>query len=261
MKLYLLIITIIFSCTNNDHNSKKQISKKLIPITTQSPQAKVLFEEARFFTQNGIEGDLMATYAKAIELDPSFVRMHNFISIYARDDSVKLKSHNLAKKYKHLSSKEEQMLVEATEYRFQHPEDLSESKLFELSTMCPDDKYLHHTICFLLFRKNPKKAIEAGKKSVAVDPTYGSGYNILGYAYMNDQQYIKAELAFDNYIKYTPNNANPLDSKADLMLKQEKYMEALALKKKAYDMDTSLYWIPEELISIQEKINVKNKRR
>ena len=190
-------------------------------------------------------------------MDRSFVRMYNYISIYSFNDSIKKVNHELAKKYKHLASKEEQMLVDATEFRFNNSEDIFEKKLFELTKICPADKYLYHTICFLLFRKNPALAIKAGRKAIALDSDYGSGYNILGYAYINNGEFDNALEAFDNFIRCEPKNGNPYDSKADLMLKLGKYEEAIMLKQKAYELDKNFDWIPQEIINIKAKIKSK----
>ncbi|MEW7278250.1 tetratricopeptide repeat protein [Aquimarina sp. 2201CG1-2-11] len=252
--LILLLIVSIISCKNNP-TIKKEILQKTIPITTSSEKAKEHFKKARYLVQNGIDGNPIAHYKKAIELDPNFVRMHNFISIYSPDDTVKKQHHQFAKKYKHLVSKEEQMLVDATEYRLQNPDDIYEKKLFELANICTSDKYLYHTICFLLFRKNPELAIKAGEFSVSLDNNYGSGYNILGYAYINNNELDKARKAFDNFIRCEPKNGNAYDSKADLLLQLGKYEEALKLKQKAYQLAPSFDWIPEEIITIKAKID------
>lgn len=250
----LLLISLLISCKNNKMD-KTETSQKIIPITSSSEKAKEYFEKARFLVQNGINSNPTEQYEKAIELDSSFVRVYNFISIYSRNDSIKKQNHELAKKYKHLVSEEEQMLVDATEFRLKNPDDIHEAKLFELAERCSSDKYLYHTICFLLFRKNPSLAIKAGKKSIELDKDYGSGYNILGYAYINNNELDKASEAFDNFIRCEPENANPYDSKADLMLKQGNYIEALKLKQKAYELDKSFDWIPDETLKIQAKID------
>lgn len=250
----LLLISLLISCKNNKIDEKEAV-KKIIPITTSSEKAKEHFEKARFLVQNGINGNPTEQYEKAIELDSSFVRMYNFISIYSPNDSIKKLNHRLAKRYKHLVSKEEQMLVDATEFRLNNPEDIYENKLFELAKLCPSDKYLHHTISFLLFRKNPSLAIKAGEKSVELDEKYGSGYNILGYAYINNDELNKAEEAFENFIKSEPENGNPYDSKGDLMRQLGKYEEALKLKQRAFELDSSFDWIPEEIIEIKAQID------
>jgi tetratricopeptide (TPR) repeat protein len=253
-KTVFLLILVITSC-KNDKMDKKETQPNIIPITTSSEKAKEHFEKARFLVQNGINGNPTEHYEKAIELDSSFVRMYNFISIYSPNDSIKKQNHQLSKKHKHLVSKEEQMLVDATEFRLNNPEDIYENKLFELAKLCPSDKYLHHTISFLLFRKNPSLAIKAGEKSVELDEKYGSGYNILGYAYINNDELNKAEEAFENFIKSEPENGNPYDSKGDLMRQLGKYKEALKLKQKAFELDSSFDWIPDEIIEIKAMID------
>ena len=255
----LLCLTLLMSCKNNQID-KKEIPLNTIPISTSSQEAKEHFEKARSLVQNGLNNNPEEHYKKAIEFDSSFVRMYNYISIYSPHDSIKRLNHELAKKYKHLVSKEEQLLVDATEFRLNNPNDIYEKKLFELAKLCPADKYLHHTICFLLFRKNPSLATKAGEKSVELDMNYGSGYNILGYAYINNNELDKALEAFNNFIRCEPKNANPYDSKGDLMLRFEKYEEALALKQKAYELDKSYDWIPEEIIEIRAKIDALNSK-
>ena len=255
----LLFITLMISCKNNQENNEK-IELSTVPITTISEEAKKHFEKARFLVQNGINNNPIKHYKRAIELDSNFVRMYNFLSIYSPEDSIKRYNHGLAKKYQHLVSKEEQMLVQATENRLNNPEDIDENILFELAKMCPSDKYLYHTICFLLFRKNPELAIKAGERAVKLDKNYGSGYNILGYAYINNKALDKAGQAFDNFIRCEPENGNPYDSKADLMLQLGKYKEALELKEKAYELDSSFDWIPSEIIEIKAKLNSLEKK-
>lgn len=250
----MTVVLLILSCKNNTIE-KKEFSTGIVPITTSNKKAKEHFEKARFLVQNGLDGNPVDHYKKAIELDPNFVRMYNFISIYSPDDSIKRVNHELAKKYKDLVSKEEQMLIEATEFRLNNPDDIQEKKLFEIAEICSSDKYLYHTISFLLFRKNPDLAIKAGEKSVELDKNYGSGYNILGYAYININALDKAEKAFDNYIRSEPKKGNPYDSKADLMLQLGRFQEALELKQKAYKLDSSFNWIPEEIIEIKAKID------
>ncbi|MFC5046193.1 tetratricopeptide repeat protein [Aquimarina hainanensis] len=250
----LLLMALLLSCKNNQMD-KKGIHSGIIPITTSSKEAKKHFEKAQFLVQNGIDGNPTESYKKALEYDSSFVRMHNFISIYAPDDTLKKHHHELAKKFRHLASKEEQLLIDATEFRINNPDDMYEKKLFELAEACPNDKYLFHTICFLLFRKNPALAIEAGKKSVVLDSNYGSGYNILGYAYLNNKELEKAKSAFDNFIRCEPENGNPYDSKADVMLQLGNYKEALTLKQKAYELNPTFDWIPEEIKEIKATID------
>jgi tetratricopeptide (TPR) repeat protein len=246
--LLILCFLVISSCTNQEKGASESSQKKTVPITTNSTEAREHFIKARYIVQNGIYSDeVYGHFDKALELDSTFVRMYNYLSIYRANDSIKLATHNLAKKYKHLASKEEQLLVDAAEYRFKNPQDSLEQILHKVTEMCPDDKYLFHTINFLLIDKNPELAAKAGERAIEIDSKYAGGYNNLGYAYMNSGKYDEAERVFNKYIEVLPNIGNPYDSKADLMIQLGRYKEALELKNKAYGIDTTLYWIPDEI--------------
>ncbi len=89
MKIFtLLFIVLLMSCKNNQMN-KKETTMDIVPVTTTSEEAKKHFEEARYLVQNGIDGNPVEHYKKAIELDSCIVRMYNFISIYSPNDSIK----------------------------------------------------------------------------------------------------------------------------------------------------------------------------
>lgn len=251
-----LFALILLSCSNQDKTKPEEVKLKTIPITTPSDEAKEHFIKARHLVQNGIYSDeVYEHFDEAIKLDSTFVRMYNYFTIYRLDDSIKRAGHLLSKKYKHLASKEEQLLVDASEYRFNNPEDSLEQILHKLTELCPDDKYLFHTICYLLLDKNPRLSALAGERAIEIDSMYAGGYNNLGYAYMNSNEYIKAEKVFNKYIEVLPNSGNPYDSKADLLMSLGRYEEALKLKKKAYQIDTTLYWVPEEIPQIQATID------
>jgi tetratricopeptide (TPR) repeat protein len=262
MRVLLIFLAFaILSCTNQGKKTKEQTDPKTVPITTKSEEAKEHFIRARSLVQNGIYTDeVFEHFDAALKLDSTFVRMYNYLSVYRADDSIAMANHQLSKKYKHLASKEEQLLVDASEYRFNHPKDSLEQILHEVAELCPDDKYLYQTICYLLIEKNPRLAAIAGERAIAIDSTYAGGYNNLGYAYMNDRNYSKAEAVFDRYIALLPNSANPYDSKADLYLELGRYEEALNLKMKAYKIDSNLFWIPEELPIIQAIVDSIKKK-
>jgi tetratricopeptide (TPR) repeat protein len=257
MRALLIILVLgIFSCNNQEKKDIETKLKKTVPITTNSEEARQHFIQARYMVQNGIYTDeVYEHFNGAIKLDSTFVRMYNYLSVYRANDSIKLANHNLAKKYKHLASKEEQLLVDATEYRFNNPRDSLEQILHDIAKICPDDKYLFHTINFLLIDKNPELAAKAGERAIEIDNKYAGGYNNLGYAYMNGGRYDEAERVFNKYIEVLPNIGNPYDSKADLMIELGRYKEAIELKKKAYSIDTTLYWIPEEIPGLKAKVD------
>ena len=77
------------------------------------------------------------------------------------------------------------------------------------------------------------QAIEHHKKATELAPSYSPAYNILGYAYRQAGDYANAEQAFKKYIDLIPNDPNPYDSYAELLLKMGKFEESVLQYRKA----------------------------
>ncbi|HEX6648579.1 MAG TPA: tetratricopeptide repeat protein, partial [Pyrinomonadaceae bacterium] len=66
---------------------------------------------------------------------------------------------------------------------------------------------------------------------------YSTAYNILGYAYRQNEAYADAENAFKKYIELIPNDPNPYDSYAELLLKMGRFDEAITQYNKALSVE------------------------
>ena len=75
-------------------------------------------------------------------------------------------------------------------------------------------------------------ALRHFSESIKIDKKYAPAYNNIGYSNMALEKYADAEAAFKNYIKLIPNNPNPYDSYAELLMKIGKYDESI----KQYNM-------------------------
>ena len=66
-------------------------------------------------------------------------------------------------------------------------------------------------------------------------------YNIFGYAYRQQGDYANAEQAFKKYIELIPNDPNPYDSYAELLLKMGRFDDSIAQYRKALSIDPHLF--------------------
>jgi tetratricopeptide (TPR) repeat protein len=258
MKYWIFILAIVVSACSTQEKSNENVTivRNMVPITTDSSDAKYNFIRARYLLQNGFTGEqLNVHFKKSLESDPEFARMYNYLSIYGPTDSIKRQSHELAKNYMEGISKGEMMLIEAAEYRLTHPEDTLEEMLYEVGELHPEDNYLYQTIAYLLLDKNPPRAIQAAKRSIALDSSYGGGYMMLGYAYMKNKQYDKSEEMFDKYAEILGAYGIPYYSKAELYLELEKYEEAIELMEKAYELNSTMNWIPDQVADLRSKLD------
>src|SRR5262249_21372983 len=81
------------------------------------------------------------------------------------------------------------------------------------------------------------QAVEHYKKATQIAPQYSPAYNVLGYAYRQQGNYADAEQAFKKYIELIPNDPNPYDSYAELLLKMGRFDDSLTQYRKALSID------------------------
>jgi len=80
-------------------------------------------------------------------------------------------------------------------------------------------------------------AIAQYEKIVALAPDYSPVYNQMGYCYRFLGDTAKAETAFKKYIELIPDDPNPYDSYAELLLKIGRFDESIANYRKALAID------------------------
>ena len=79
----------------------------------------------------------------------------------------------------------------------------------------------------------PSRADEGDR----VDPSYSPAWNLLGYAYIPQGKYSDAETAFKKYIALVPNDPNPYDSYAEMLIQTGRFDESIEQYKKALAID------------------------
>ena len=83
----------------------------------------------------------------------------------------------------------------------------------------PNDKRVH-TQMAMYYRNigDETTALRHFSESTKLDKKYAPAYNNIGYSNMAVGKYDEAEAAFKTYIKLIPNNPNPYDSYAELLM-------------------------------------------
>ena len=104
----------------------------------------------------------------------------------------------------------------------------------KLITMYPNDERAHMLLGnFFYGQQDYQSAVEQYKKAADIDSTYSLAYNMLGYGNRQLMNYDAAENAFQKYIELVPNDPNPYDSYAELLLKEGKYDQSIENYQKA----------------------------
>jgi tetratricopeptide (TPR) repeat protein len=132
------------------------------------------------------------------------------------------------------------MLIQATEAGANANPTKQKEILEQLVAAYPNDERAHFNLGGYYFgQQDFAQAITHYKKATEIAPDYSTAYNILGYAYRQNEAYSDAENAFKRYIELIPNDPNPYDSYAELLLKMGRFDEAITQYNKALAIDAN----------------------
>ncbi len=211
-----------------------------IAITTSSEEARKEFLAGRDLAEKLRITDSIAHFDKAISLDPNFALAElnrANVSPTAKEffDHLK-KAVALADK----ASDGERMLIQANEAGANANPTKQKEILDRLVAAYPNDERAHFNLGGYYFgQQDFAQAITHYKKATELAPDYSTAFNILGYAYRQNENYTDAENAFKKYIELIPNDPNPYDSYAELLLKMGRFDEAITQYNKALSVDTN----------------------
>ena len=211
-----------------------------IPITTSSEDARKEFLAGRDLSEKLRITDSIAHFDKAISLDPNFALaelLRANVSPSAKEffDHLK-KAVALADK----ASDGERMLIEAAEAGANANPTKQKEILDKLVAAYPNDERAHFNLGGFYFgQQDFTEAISHYKRATELAPDYSTAFNILGYAYRQNEAYGDAENAFKKYIELIPNDPNPYDSYAELLLKMGRFDEAITQYNKALAINSN----------------------
>lgn len=234
----LLISALAFTaCQQVDKataSTDKAAASGKIAITTSSEEARKEFLAGRDLSEKLRITDSIAHFDKALALDPNFALAELSranVSPTAKEFFEHLKKAvALADK----ASDGERMLIQANDAAANANPTKQKEILDKLVAAYPNDERAHFTLGGYYFgQQDFAQAITHYKRATELAPDYSTAFNILGYAYRQNEQYTDAENAFKKYIELIPNDPNPYDSYAELLLKMGRFDEAITQYNKA----------------------------
>lgn len=211
-----------------------------IAITTSSEEARKEFLAGRDLSEKLRITDSIAHFDKAIALDPNFA-----LAELSRANS----SPTAREFFEHLkkavaladkASDGERMLIQANDAGANANPTKQKEILDKLVAAYPNDERAQFNLGGYYFgQQDFAQAITHYKRATELAPDYSTAFNILGYAYRQNEQYADAENAFKKYIELIPNDPNPYDSYAELLLKMGRFDEAITQYNKALSVDAN----------------------
>ena len=226
MKMVLAVLCVLGTMWNSAAAMPGADEEK-IPVTTVSQEAKKEFLLGQELSDNLQATKSIAHFDKAIALDPSFAsaylnRANNSFTTKEFFDNLKE-----AVNHKESVSEGERLLILATDAAANANFTIQKECLEKAVALYPNDERAHFTLGAYYFgQQEYKEAIDQYEKSIHLSDRFAPAYNILGYAYRQIEKYPQAEKVFKKYTELVPNDANPYDSYAELLLKMGRFNES-----------------------------------
>jgi tetratricopeptide (TPR) repeat protein len=209
-----------------------------IPITTSSPEALQLFMQGRGLAESMQMQESRNYFEQAVQKDPNFALAYLYLA--QAQSSAKGFMENLNKAVAlvdKVSPAEKNwimgQLAGANGLPMKQKEHWS-----KLVADYPGDEQAHGLMGLHYFGQQQwEQSVAEFNKAVALAPKYAQAYNQLGYAYRFLGKNAEAEKAFQQYIELIPNDPNPYDSYAELLMKMGRFDESIVQYRKALEQN------------------------
>ena len=209
-----------------------------IPITTTSPLALQKYLEGRSLFEKLRGQDARPFLQAAIEADSNFALAWLGLSQTATSTKEFFDSVDRAARLVDQASEAEGWWIEGFQAGVQgHPQ--RQIELYtKLADAHPDDPRAHNLVGVHHFgQQNWPGAIAGFEQAANIDPAFSAPYNMLGYARRFAGDFKGAERAFKTYIELIPDDPNPYDSYAELLMRMGRFEESIESYRKALEQD------------------------
>jgi tetratricopeptide (TPR) repeat protein len=195
-----------------------------VPITSKSPEAVALFKEARDLRENHRVAEARDKLARAVELDPEFAQAHALLSDSVPPEQGKVhldRAGQLAAKL----GETERLLITA----MISEDDEKAAAIRGLADKAAGDWRVQMMVArHHLYKGEIDTAQAAFEKATRLNARAPFPHNNLAYIYADKGQWDKAIASAERYAELVPGEANPLDTKAEILMLAGKFDEAEA---------------------------------
>lgn len=234
----LVVITSIACNQSGGNGQPAAASDGKIPITTKSDDARKEFLQGRDLSERLLGQDSLQHFDKAIALDPDFASAE--LARAANSPTAKefFEHQNKAVSMADKASEGEKLLILANQAGTNGEVGKQKDYLEKLVAAYPNDERAHLNLGVYHFGQQEfPEAITELKKATEIAPSHSPAYNMLGYSCRQAGDNPGAEQAFKKYVELIPNDPNPYDSYAELLLKMGRFDDAIAQYHKALEID------------------------
>ena len=211
-----------------------------IPITSSSEEARTLYLKGRDLSEKLRATDARRYYEQAAAKDPGFALAYIGLANTSGTNREFVEAVTKAAGLTAKISDGERHMVLALEATLKSDPAGVLRHYSDLVALFPNDERAQTLLGNTYFgRQEYQKAIEHFVKATKINAAFSQPYNQMGYAYRFIEKYGEAEAAFKKYVELIPDDPNPYDSYAELLMKIGRFDESIAMYNKALAIDAN----------------------
>jgi tetratricopeptide (TPR) repeat protein len=209
-----------------------------LPITTSSPEARALYLEGRDLVERLKATEAHLKTDQAVKKDPNFALAWLQWAQTSGTAKEFLSGMDKAVATAPKASEGEQMFIRAADAAAKSRPAEQDRLLASLAEKFPSDPRIFNQIGIVAFAKQDYDgAIRSLSRAVELDPKFTLPYNQLGYAYRAQGKNAEAEKTFQKYAELLPDDPNPHDSYAELLMRLGRFEDSISNYRKALKAD------------------------
>lgn len=218
----------------------EMIRAEKVPVTTSSDEARALYDEGLALADNLHFVEANEVFAKAVEADPDFAMGYVRLAQTSQTAAAFFRSVRQAEYNAANSSEGEQLYIRALVAGAENDQAAQLDAVSSLLGMYPKDERTHVQLAnYYNGQQNFAEAIKHLGHATSINPDFAAAFNSLGYVHRSSGDLDGAKAAFARYLELIPDEANPYDSYAELLMEMGEYDESIANYRKALELDAN----------------------
>jgi tetratricopeptide (TPR) repeat protein len=182
--------------------------------------------------------DARQFFEDAVAQDQRFAWAHLGLATTATTATDFFSSLGTAAQLADRASDGERLLIQAFVAGVNGQPEVQRGLLEDLVAAFPDDERAQNQMGLFYFgRQDWVQATRFLERAILIEPGFAPAYNQLGYARRFMGDYAAAEEAFVKYVELIPDEPNPYDSYAELLMKTGRFEESITQYQLALDRD------------------------
>ncbi|HEX4603608.1 MAG TPA: tetratricopeptide repeat protein [Candidatus Angelobacter sp.] len=197
-------------------------------ITTKSPQARTAFKDGIAKMETLHREQALESWRAAAKADPEFALVHAFLAMLSRDPVEQVTERDQALATRNSAGPQEQLIVDWVANASQGRWVPAIQAMNEVLRANPQDKHLAWLAgLWLTNQRQSEHAIKMFERATKLDPKFADPWNQAAYCYARLRNFDKAFTYMKRYAELLPNEANPMDSLAEISRMAGRFDDAL----------------------------------